>query len=328
MTRSTASSSEPETGGRALPLVLLAGPTASGKTSLSLRLARALSTEIVNADSMQVYRHMDIGTAKPSPSERAMVKHHLLDVADPDEPFDAASYLERARPVVESLLGRGKAPLVVGGTGLYMKVLTRGICSGPPADRATKEKLLDEEKQYGLARLYEELSRADAQGASRIHPHDRQRIFRALEVFRLTGEPLSVFQERHRFRDAVFPAIKVFLFREREELYGRIDRRVDLMLENGFKEEVRKLFEMGYGPELKPLQSLGYRQMAQHLLGEASLEQAVCLIKRDTRRYAKRQLTWFRADAEFRWFHAEDFEGVFSFISGELKKRRGETDVG
>ncbi len=307
---------------RALPVILLAGPTAAGKTSLSLELARSLDTHIVNADSMQVYRFMDIGTAKPSPAERALVPHHLLDVADPDEQFDAVRYADTARPVVESLHRIKKIPLVVGGTGLYMKVLTRGICSGPSSDPELKARLLDEEKTGGLPLLYSELERIDPEAAARIHQNDRQRILRAVEVFRLTGVPLSVQQKRHGFDEELFSTLKIFIFRDREELYRRIDLRVDRMIEEGLKEEVARLLDMGYGPDLKPMQSLGYKQMAQHLLGACDLDRAIYLIKRDTRHYAKRQLTWFRADPAFQWFHAEDCSGILAWIAGRLEEER------
>ncbi|MFZ2445583.1 MAG: tRNA (adenosine(37)-N6)-dimethylallyltransferase MiaA [Syntrophobacteraceae bacterium] len=298
------------------PLVLLAGPTAAGKTSLALALARRLSAEIVNADSMQVYRRMDIGTAKPTASEREMVRHHLIDVADPDEPFDAARYIELARPVVEMVREKGKVPLVVGGTGLYMKVLTRGICWAPPTDPDTKEELLAEERSGGLAGLYSRLLAADPEAAARIHAHDRQRILRALEVYRITGVALSAHQKRHGFSETVLPAVKIFIFREREELYERINRRVDEMVANGLEDEVRRLISMGFGPGLKSMQSLGYKQMALKIEGKLTLDEAVYLIKRDTRRYAKRQMTWFRGDPEFCRHHAEDLDGVLSRITG------------
>jgi tRNA dimethylallyltransferase len=317
MTRSTDFSNVPERIGN-LPVILLAGPTACGKTSLAIKLAQSLATEIVNADSMQVYRYMDIGTAKPSAAERREVIHHILDIADPDESFDAARYLEVASPVVRSLHKRGKIPIVVGGTGLYMKVLSRGICSGPTSDPEIKEGLLRDESCKGLAWLHLELARVDPEAGSRIHPHDRQRIFRALEVFRLTGVPLSFQQKQHGFEKSVFSTIKILIFRDREELYDRINSRVEAMLQMGFESEVRRLLDMGYGPELKPMQSLGYRQMAAHILGNLSLDRAVYLIQRETRRYAKRQLTWFRADPEFRSFHAGDFDAIFSWISGKL----------
>mgnify|MGYP001250944118 FL=1 len=303
-----------------LPIILLAGPTASGKTRLAIDLARELGTEIVNADSMQVYRHMDIGAAKPTPEERALAKHHLLDAADPNEPFDAARYLELARPVVEALHRKGKVPLVVGGTGLYMKVLTRGICEGPPADAVLRARISAELKERGLAALRAELEAVDPVLARRIHPNDRQRIVRAVEVFRATGKPLSTWQELHGFQESRYTALKLFLHREREDLYRRIDRRTLRMVEAGLADEVRQLLAMGYGPELKPMQSLGYRQMTDHLLGKIDLEEAVRQIQRDTRHYAKRQITWFRGDPEFRWVDAEKREEIFRVVLEELRR--------
>ncbi len=298
----------------AIPLVLLAGPTASGKTSLSIELATRISAEIVNADSMQVYRYMEVGTAKPAPEQRQAVPHHLIDAIDPDEPFDAARYLHLARPAIEDIDKRGRVPLVVGGTGLYMRVLTRGLCPGPPSDAELKNKLIADEKSRGLGQLYCDLGRIDPESAARIHPNDRQRILRALEVFGLTGVPLSVLQKAHGFKEQLFPAIKVFINRERGELFERIDRRVDSMLERGFKDEVERLLAMGYSRDLKSMQSLGYRQMAAHLAGAISLDEAVYQIKKQTRHYAKRQITWFRGDHEFTAFDADDIEGICRYV--------------
>jgi tRNA dimethylallyltransferase len=293
-----------------LPIILLAGPTAVGKTSLSLEIASRLGTEIVNADSMQVYRFMDIGTAKPTAGERARVCHHLLDVVNPDESFDASHYIESARPVLAKLHARGLIPLVVGGTGLYMKVLTRGICEGPPGDAETKERLLLEERERGLAVLHGELARFDPSAAGRIHPHDRQRILRALEVYRLTGTPLSRWQEQHGFGQTVYRTVKIFLYKERDKIYDQIDRRVRAMMGQGFLEEVRHLLGMGYGADLKPMQSLGYKQLTAVLDGRLALDEAVVQIQRETRRYAKRQMTWFRGDPEFRWIRVGDRSAV------------------
>ena len=263
---------------------------------------------------MQVYRYMDIGTAKPTPEQRALVPHHLLDVADPDEPFDAARYAELTRPVIETLHGRGKIPLIVGGTGLYMKVLTMGICTGAPGDHGLHGQLLRELEEQGLARLHEELVRVDPEAGRRIHPHDRQRILRALEVYRLTGSPLSLRQAEHRFSQRIYRSIKIFLYLERNVLYERINRRVQQMIDRGLLEEVRRLLERGYGPELKPMQSLGYKQMAAYLRGAHSWDFAVSEMQRATRQYAKRQLTWFRGDPEFRWFHAESRNEILEWI--------------
>ena len=303
-----------------LPLILIAGPTGVGKTALSLKLAERLETEIINADSMQVYRHMDIGTAKATADERRRVPHHLLDVVEPSQPFDAARYRELALPVVEALHGRGRAPLVAGGTGLYMKALTQGICPAPPVDPAVRDQLMREATERGLSALHEELCRVDPELGARLHPNDRQRILRAIEVFRVSGKPLSRWQEAHRFKERLFPTIKIFLTRNREEVYARIDRRVLAMMEEGFLEEVSSLLAMGFGPELKPMQSLGYRQLVRHLRGELSIEAAVEEIQRETRRYAKRQMTWFRADPEFRWMDAGEAEGVFEWVEEAMRK--------
>jgi tRNA dimethylallyltransferase len=298
-------------------IILLAGPTAVGKTDLALELALHLGTEIVNADSMQVYRYMDIGTAKPTPEQCRLVTHHLLDVADPDEPFDAARYAELARPIIEDLQGRGKIPLIVGGTGLYLKVLTRGICPGAPGDPGVREKLLRELETHGLQGLHEELLQVDPEAAGRIHPHDRQRIIRALEVYRVTARPLSLWQSQHRFDQRLYRTVKIFLYRERNVLYERINSRVQQMIEVSLVEEVRGLLQKGYGPELKPMQSLGYRQIAAYLQGRCSREAAISEMERATRRYAKRQLTWFRGDPEFRWFDADHREEILAWIEGE-----------
>ncbi len=297
------------------PVILLAGPTAVGKTQLALEIAHCLGTEIINCDSMQVYRYMEIGTAKPTPEERALVAHHLLDVADPDEPFDAARYAELARPVIESLRNRGKVPLVVGGTGLYMKVLTRGICPAAPRDPAIREQLRRELEEHGLERLHQELGRVDPEAGRRLHPHDRQRVLRALEVQRLTGTPLSCWQSQHRFQQTIYRTVKIFLYRDRNVLYERINRRVRQMLEQGLVAEVRRLLAMGYGPELKSMQAVGYKQLAAHLLGACPLASAVSDMERATRHYARRQLTWFRGDPEFRWVQADDRQGILEWLN-------------
>lgn len=301
-------------------IIVIAGPTGVGKTSLSLGLAERLRTDVVNADSMQIYRYMDIGTAKPTPQERARVRHHLLDIVEPDEAFDAARYLDAATPVITALHHRRKIPLIVGGTGLYIKILTRGICPAAPADPAVRRQLTAEEKERGLHELHGELSRVDPLLGAKIHPNDRQRILRALEVYRLTRQPLSHWQRQHRFEDCRYKTVKLFLFREREELRERIDRRVFSMMEQGFLEEVQSLLEMGYGPELKPMQSLGYRQLVQYLSGDFSRDTAIQSIQRETRRYAKRQMTWFRGDPEFRWMRASEEHEILDHIEKELSR--------
>ncbi len=331
MTRFSDSSKELKPGG-GLPALLLAGPTAGGKTSLSIEIFRDIGSsfglEIVNADSMQIYRRMDIGTAKPSASERGIVAHHLIDIAEPDEQFDAARYVLVARPVIEELRGKNIVPLVVGGTGLYMRALTRGLCAGPPSEPQVKERFVSLEKTLGLAHLYGELLRVDPASAAKIHPNDRQRIIRALEVFHVAGVPLSALQRSHGFARELFPTVKVFITRARDVLYRRIEQRVDSMMEEGLRAEVEGLLDMGYGPELKAMQSIGYRQMAAHLAGKMSLDEAVLEIKRQTRRYAKRQITWFGADSEYRCFDAEDKGGIIAYFRQSIARRLEEAREG
>ncbi|SFN06195.1 tRNA (adenosine(37)-N6)-dimethylallyltransferase MiaA [Thermodesulforhabdus norvegica] len=289
-------------------IIIFAGPTAVGKTALTLRLAREYGLEIVNADSMQVYRFMDIGTAKPSKMERLIVPHHLLDVVDPDEHFDAGIFRELADGVIREIWSRGGVPLVVGGTGLYLRVLTRGICKGIPGNPEVQKRLKMECEKVGIGVMYRRLQDVDPDTACRVHPNDRQRILRALEVFETTGLPISVFQKKHRFSESPYRALKIFLFRDRHELYGRIDRRVLDMIKNGLVDEVERLLEMGYGPDLKPMQAIGYRQMVEYLRGEKGLEEAVREIQKETRHYAKRQFTWFRKEPGYEWVHADDVD--------------------
>ncbi|NLI81388.1 MAG: tRNA (adenosine(37)-N6)-dimethylallyltransferase MiaA [Deltaproteobacteria bacterium] len=303
----------------ATPIVLVGGPTGVGKSALAIELARRLGGEILNADSLQVYRYMDIGTAKPSDAERRLVPHHLLDLVRPDEPFDAALFGEAARPVIEALRAEGRVPIVTGGTGLYMKTLLGGICPGAPSSGPVREELLKELEDHGLEFLHRSLKSVDPLLGQKIHPHDRQRVLRALEVFRLTGKPLSHWQERHRFRGGHYPAVKIGLGRDRAELCERIDRRVFTMMEQGFLEEVENLLSMGFGPELKPMRSLGYRQLVRYLSGDCSMEAALGEIQRDTRRYAKRQMTWFRGDAEFQWFHPAEQERIIAWVRERLR---------
>ncbi len=304
--------------GRNIPVILLAGPTGVGKTALAIKLAQRLGTEIINADSLQVYRHMDIGTAKPTPDEQRAARHHLLDVVFPDEPFDAARYAALARPIVHEMQQSGRPPLVVGGTGLYIKTLTKGICPGPPSDPVVRRGLLEEIETVGTAGLHRKLMEVDPPMAARLHPNDKQRILRALEVFLASGRRLSQWQEEHGFREEVYPTIKLFLVRPREELYDRINRRVDAMMEQGFLDEVQRLLDMGYGPELKPMQSLGYKQLARHVIEGTVLADAIDEIKRESRRYAKRQLTWFRSDPELHWLDPSREADAIAWVGSRL----------
>ena len=286
----------------AIPLIVIVGPTAVGKSSLALELALKFGLEIVNADSMQVYRGMDIGSAKPSPEERDLVPHHLIDIRNPDEEYSAARFLEEARRTISALAERGTRALVVGGTGLYIQSLLKGLFPAPPADKHVREQLRKLETEKGKWHLHQQPAEVDPEAASRIHPNDTFRVIRALEVFRLTGKAISEHQRRHRFSDSAFTALKIGLIRDRQEIYRRIEVRVDSMIAASLEEEVRQLLSKGYAPSIKAFQSLGYKQMLGHIRGEITLDEAIRLIKVNTKRYAKRQLTWFRKDPEIQWF--------------------------
>ncbi len=284
-------------------VVIIAGPTASGKSGLAVDLSLLLQGEIVNADSMQVYRHMDVGTAKPSPAERRAVPHHLLDVVDPDEEFNAAVYRSLALPAIRDVLARGKVCLVVGGTGLYIKTLLGGLLQCPTADQGLREKLHEQAVEQGLEAMYRRLEELDPASAKKIHAHDKVRILRALEIITLTKKPFS------------FRALKICLQIDREELYHRINERSILMVERGLVEETKDLLARGYSPDLKPMKSLGYRHAVRHLEGRYDLVEMVRQLQLDTRRYAKRQLTWFRADPSIIWVDPQRKEHLVETIS-------------
>ena len=256
-------------------VICILGPTAVGKTAMALELAGRYGGEIVGADSMQVYRRMDIGTAKPTPEERRRIPHHLLDVVDPDAPFDVSRYIGLARDVVASLHREGKPVFVVGGTGLYVRALLGGLIDGPGADDALRRELKQEMTSRGTAHLYEKLKARDPRAAVRIDPRDGIRIIRALEVIEHTGKSIVEFQEGHRFREAPYEALRIGLRLDRDRLNDRIDRRTERMIADGFAEEVRGLVAMGYGESLKSMQSLGYRHMTDHLAGRQSLERTM-----------------------------------------------------
>jgi len=284
------------------PLIILVGPTGVGKSEFAISLALNYQMEIVSADSLQVYRYLDIGTAKPSKEERKKVKHHLIDIVNPDEEFSAVQFMEMAREVIDSLIRQRRSVLVVGGTGLYIKALIRGIFKGPGADEDLRMTIKKEAQELGREHLFQKLKEIDPESASRIHPNDTYRIMRALEVYYLTQKTMSSFQSNHAFRESPYHYFKIGLERERKELYQRIEERVEKMIENGLIEEVEGILRKGYDPQLNPLQSLGYRQIIRYLQDECGLDEAIRLIKRDTKRYAKRQLTWFKNDPEVEWF--------------------------
>ena len=284
-------------------LIVLLGPTASGKSTLALRAAPQIGAEIVNGDSMQMVRHLEIGTAKPSLEERSLVPHHLFDLVEPDEFFSAGAYMREARRVCREVAGRGRVPLVVGGTGLYLRVLLEGIFTGPGRSQEIRDRLDRIVRRRGTSTLHRILARRDPAAAASIQPGDRVRVVRALEVVLLTGLEMSRIQQNRDPLDG-FRILKVGLDVPRSELYGRIDHRVSRMFAEGLIEEVQRLLASGYSPSAKAFEALGYRHAAAFLRGEIALENAIDLTQRDTRRYAKRQLTWFRREKDVRWLHA------------------------
>jgi tRNA dimethylallyltransferase len=291
-------------------IVIILGPTAVGKSELALELASRLKGEIVNADSQLVYRHLDIGTGKPSLADRERVRHHLIDIVNPDEEFNAAMFRHLATEIICQIRERRRNVMVCGGTGLYLKALTHGLFAGPGQDRGIRRALESEIEQTGLPALYRRLVQVDPRVISTIHPNDRQRIIRALEVYQLTGRAISEWQRDHRFEEEPYDVLKIGLNRERVELYDRINRRSEKMIQDGFLDEVRGLVSKGFSLTLKPLGSVGYLQMGQVLQGMMSAEEALDEMKQETRRLAKRQLTWFRSDKEIHWFHPTQREEI------------------
>jgi len=294
-------------------VLVICGPTASGKSELALGLARRLDGEIVNADSMQVYRGMDIGTAKPSTQQRAEIPHHLIDVADPDHPFSAADFAEAADRAIRDIDSRGKRTIVVGGTGLYIRALLKGLVDSPGDTGVIRQGLRTEARERGNQAMLEELHQVDPELAERIHPNNMVRILRALEVFRLTGIPLSRYQQVHGFSGQRYQSLQIGIRVERPLLYSRIDQRVDRMLEQGLLQEVRQLLSAGFNPDTKAMRAIGYKEMTAYLAGEYSLNEAIRLIKRNTRHYAKRQLTWFNADRDILWLeYPSEFDTILA----------------
>jgi tRNA dimethylallyltransferase len=301
-------------------VVIILGPTGVGKSKLAIELAEEIDGQIISADSMQVYRHMDIGTAKPILEEQKRVRHYMIDLVNPDQPFHAAQYRTLGRKTIDQLNAHGKPIFVVGGTGLYIKALTQGIFNTPKIDPIVRERLKQEAEEKGGDFLYRRLKKVDPETASNLHPHDLFRTIRALEVFDSTGVPISFYRKQHRFGERPYLTLKVGLEMERKTLYHQIEERVDRMIEKGFLQEVKGLMEMGYNSELKPMQSLGYKQMVQFLSKKIEWVEAVRQIKRDTRHYAKRQWTWFKADPEVRWRNVSmDRQKLFAEITSFLR---------
>lgn len=290
------------------PVVVVLGPTATGKSALGLFLAERLGGEIVNADALQVYRGLDIGTAKPTTEERARVPHHLVDVIEPSERFSAGEFARLARAAITGIRARGRRPVVVGGSGLYLRALLEGISPIPPGDHEVRRRLLGRLEGEGLATLHEELRRRDPATAARLLPGDGQRILRALEVVESSGTPLSEWIARRPYGRERLRAVRLGLTLPRALLYDAIERRVARMVERGWVEEVRHLLSRGLSPAAPAFQAIGYRQLARHAVGDWSLERAQEETVGATRRFAKRQQTWFRKEPDILWLDAREVE--------------------
>jgi tRNA dimethylallyltransferase len=285
-------------------IVVIIGPTASGKSELAVRLAESFDGEIINADSMQVYRGLNIGTAKPSMESMRNIPHHLFDIIEPDEDFTAADYSRAAKDKILEICTTGKTAIVVGGTGLYIRALLSGLLDAPGADSAARAEYNDIADRFGNEQLLEALRKVDPDAATRIHPNNRVRIIRALEVFQQTGKTISAFQDEHKFMLKWCNSLKIGISVERSELYRRINARVDRMIADGLVAEVESLLSMGYSPALKSLSSIGYREICDYLAGRNTLPEAIEHIKQSSRHYAKRQLTWFKNDPGIVWFES------------------------
>ena len=296
-------------------LIVITGPTASGKTALSVRLAKEIGAEIVNADSMQIYKYMDIGTAKPTVDEREGVPHHLIDIVNPDELFSVARYCECAKEAIDDIHSRGKIAVMVGGTGLYVDSLVNNIqFSETEPDEEYRKSLEDDAEKLGNEYIYEKLKTIDPQSAAKIAVQDTKRIIRALEVYHVTGKTITWHNEQSRSVPSPYNTTMFAISMDREALYDKINRRVDVMLELGLVDEVKKILSMGVDEKATSMQAIGYKEIVGYLKGEISLEKAADDIKQGSRRYAKRQLTWFRRNNNINWIE-NDVEQILKVLN-------------
>jgi tRNA dimethylallyltransferase len=299
-------------------VLCIVGPTASGKSTLALLVAKSLHGEIISADSRQLYKHLDIGTAKPTKAQRRQVKHHFVDLLDPDEAFSAGEFGRKGRETIDDIFRRKRVPIVVGGSGLYVRSLIDGFFEGPSANNEVRRQLYKRLQDEGAAPLLAELRDIDPVSAARMLPSNTRRIVRGLEVYELTGIPLSKLQDQRIRID--FAPLMIGLQWDRKALYDRIDERVEAMLKDGLLDEVRNLLARGYSEATNSLQTVGYQEAISHLRGKIDYDTMVELIKRNTRRYAKRQLTWFRADRRIHWQPIADEKGLSSIAQGAIER--------
>lgn len=297
--------------GRKNNLLVIVGPTAVGKTAVSIDLAKKIDGEIISADSMQIYKHMDIGTAKIKKEEMEDIPHYLIDIVYPDEEFTVANYKKYAEEHINDINERGKIPIVVGGSGLYINSLVYELSFSRVKPNEEFRKRYEEiADTYGNQYIYDELSRVDPVAAKRINPNDRKRIIRALEIFYGTGKPMSKFNKDFRKETDKYNLAMIGLTMDRAALYKRINNRVDIMVEEGLIEEVEKLLSKGYNKELTSMQAIGYKEIIEYIEGNCNLEEAIETLKRNTRRFAKRQLTWFRREKRLYWIDVSKFESI------------------
>ncbi len=310
---------KPETRNQKPFIIVICGPTGIGKTSAGIEAAEAFGGEIISADSMQIYKYMDIGTAKPTHEERERIFHHMIDIIEPNDDFSAAKFALLANEIIERLRTRRIITFLVGGTGLYIKALIHGLFHPGASLDVTRNRLKYEAETDGTESLYKRLLKSDREAAGKIHPNDTFRIIRALEVYETTGMTISEHHKKHAFSGSRFNVLKIGLTTEREDLYKRIEKRVDLMVEAGFAEEVKRLLDMNYPAGLKSMQSIGYRHMVEYVTGRIPLDETVRILKQDTRRFAKRQMTWFNADPEIVWINPEQANDIKMLVGSFLK---------
>ena len=308
------------------PLIILTGPTAVGKTKLSIELAKAVNGEIISADSMQVYKHMDIGSAKIKKEEMCGVSHHLIDVLEPDEEFHVVRFQEMAKQAMEEIYAKGKVPILAGGTGFYIQAVVKDIDFSKETEKSpVREELEKLAEEKGCAYLHERLQQVDPKSAEKIHANNVKRVIRALEYFELTGKPISLHNEEEAAKESPYNVAYFVLNDVRERLYERIDARVDAMLQEGLVEEVSGLAKKGYTKDMVSMQGLGYKEILSYLDGSYTLDEAVYILRRDTRHFAKRQLTWFKREKDVIWVNKQDFHyeenEILNYILENCEKR-------
>ena len=308
------------------PLIILTGPTAVGKTKLSIELAKAVNGEIISADSMQVYKHMDIGSAKIKKEEMCGVSHHLIDVLEPDEEFHVVRFQEMAKQAMEEIYAKGKVPILAGGTGFYIQAVVKDIDFSKETEKSpVREELEKLAEEKGCAYLHERLQQVDPKSAEKIHANNVKRVIRALEYFELTGKPISLHNEEEAAKESPYNVAYFVLNDVRERLYERIDARVDAMLQEGLVEEVSGLAKKGYTKDMVSMQGLGYKEILSYLDGSYTLDEAVYILRRDTLHFAKRQLTWFKREKDVIWVNKQDFHyeenEILNYILENCEKR-------